>query len=100
MATELEPALPEIALESMELTGVADERPSELPHGTQKLVGVARALAAKPRLILLDEPAAGLDTRDYAEQDLVRMASELQLEFVAGEKGQTLAVERGLFPAS
>ena len=54
----------EAALESMELTGVADERPSELPHGTQKLVGVARALAAEPSVLLLDEPAAGLDSAE------------------------------------
>ncbi|GIS34636.1 MAG: hypothetical protein Ct9H90mP5_10850 [Acidimicrobiaceae bacterium] len=38
--------------------------PTDLPHGRRKLVGVARALAAKPKLILLDEPAAGLGTAE------------------------------------
>lgn len=52
------------ALEAMELVDVVDERPSELPHGTQKLVGVARALAAEPSVLLLDEPAAGLDSAE------------------------------------
>ncbi len=52
------------ALEIMGLTDVADTVPTDLPHGRRKLVGVARALAAGPKLILLDEPAAGLDTAE------------------------------------
>jgi branched-chain amino acid transport system ATP-binding protein len=52
------------ALEIMGLTDDADAMPTDLSHGRRKLVGVARALAAKPDLILLDEPAAGLDTAE------------------------------------
>jgi branched-chain amino acid transport system ATP-binding protein len=47
------------------LLGLDDCRgrlPSELSQGRRKLVGVARALASRPTLLLLDEPAAGLDT--------------------------------------
>jgi branched-chain amino acid transport system ATP-binding protein len=50
------------ALDICGLQDVADEDPSGLSHGRRKLVGVARALASRPRLVLLDEPAAGLDT--------------------------------------
>jgi branched-chain amino acid transport system ATP-binding protein len=45
-----------------ELDDVLDKFPRELSHGQRKLAGVARALAKRPRLVLMDEPAAGLDT--------------------------------------
>ncbi len=52
------------ALELVGLTADADARPGDLPLGRQKLVGVARALAGSPRVMLADEPAAGLDTAE------------------------------------
>jgi branched-chain amino acid transport system ATP-binding protein len=55
------------ALELCGLTDVKDRLPTELSHGRRKLVGVARALAQRPRLVLMDEPAAGLDTDESAE---------------------------------
>jgi branched-chain amino acid transport system ATP-binding protein len=54
----------EWALEAVGLSGVGDALPSDLSHGRRKLVGVARALVAQPQLVLLDEPAAGLDTME------------------------------------
>ena len=54
-------------LEALGLDTLIDESPADLPQGQRKLVGVARALAAKPRLLLLDEPAAGLDTAETRE---------------------------------
>ena len=55
------------ALELLGLELLADAMPSELSQAHRKLVGVARALAAEPRLICLDEPAAGLDTAESTE---------------------------------
>jgi branched-chain amino acid transport system ATP-binding protein len=52
------------ALELCDLGEVASRRTTELSHGQRKLVGVARALAQRPRLVLMDEPAAGLDTEE------------------------------------
>lgn len=45
----------------LEMEGIVDERPDDLSMGYRKLVGVARALVAQTKLVLLDEPAAGLD---------------------------------------
>ena len=42
----------------------ADDKPTSLSLGQQKLLGVARALAARPHVVLLDEPAAGLDSTE------------------------------------
>ena len=48
--------------------------PDQLSEGQRKLVGVARALAGGPRLLCLDEPAAGLDTRESEELGLALRA--------------------------
>ena len=52
------------ALELLGLREAADATPEDLSQGQRKLVGIARALASEPRLLCLDEPAAGLDTRE------------------------------------
>jgi branched-chain amino acid transport system ATP-binding protein len=48
----------------LDITDILDRFPRELSHGQRKLVGVARSLASRPALLLLDEPAAGLDTEE------------------------------------
>jgi branched-chain amino acid transport system ATP-binding protein len=54
-------------METFGLHPVAGRRPGELSLGRQKIVGVARSLAGGSRVLLLDEPAAGLDTDESAE---------------------------------
>jgi ABC-type branched-subunit amino acid transport system ATPase component/ABC-type branched-subunit amino acid transport system permease subunit len=58
------------AMSALRLLGIehlADSHPAELSTGQQKLVGVARALAARPAVLLCDEPAAGLDSAESRE---------------------------------
>jgi branched-chain amino acid transport system ATP-binding protein len=55
-----------LVLDRLGLTALADVPAGSLPTGTMRLVELARALAAEPRVLLLDEPASGLDDRQIA----------------------------------
>jgi branched-chain amino acid transport system ATP-binding protein len=60
-------------LERLGLADIASHPAAGLPYGTLKRIEIARALAARPKLLLLDEPAAGLTHSEVDElADLVR----------------------------
>jgi sulfate-transporting ATPase len=66
------------AVREFELEPHLDETPEELPYGRRRLVGIARAVASGPSIVLLDEPAAGLDLG--GREDLVSTLSTLAMD--------------------
>jgi branched-chain amino acid transport system ATP-binding protein len=85
------------ALETLDLVGIADvaHRPaSGLPFGTLKRVELARALVSTPRLLLLDEPAGGLNHEEVDElaSFIRRLRDELKLTVLLVEHHMNLVM--------
>ena len=70
------------AMELLEIVGLAelkDETASNLPYGQQRRLEIARALATDPRLLILDEPAAGMNPQETEE--LTAFIGEIREKF-------------------
>src|SRR6185503_14433307 len=64
-------------LDIFELGGMRDEPAKSLPYGDQRRLEIVRALATQPKLLLLDEPAAGMNPTEKEElMDLIRFVQD------------------------
>ncbi|MCX6361184.1 MAG: ABC transporter ATP-binding protein [Armatimonadetes bacterium] len=72
-------ALARECLTAMGLEHVGDNRSCDLPYGLQRRLEISRALATRPKLLLLDEPAAGMNP--FEKQDLMQLIRTVQTTF-------------------
>jgi branched-chain amino acid transport system ATP-binding protein len=92
-------------LEQLDLSGVADQIAGSLPYGMQKALGVVIALAARPRIILLDEPVAGLSAEEatHVRDVLIKVRDagitvvviDHNMRFIAGLCDRVVVVHHG-----
>ncbi len=87
----------EKALELLHIFGMenlADERAGSLPYGVQRRLEIVRALATNPKLLLLDEPAAGMNPRETEElmENIARIRDQFQIAILLIEHDMNLVM--------
>jgi branched-chain amino acid transport system ATP-binding protein len=92
-------------LQRMGLASVTDSLAGSLPYGLQKILGIAIALAARPQLLMLDEPVAGLSAEEtdqvrdailrVRESGVTVMVIDHNMRFIAGLCDRLLVVAAG-----
>jgi len=81
-------------LEKIGLTRYVNEFAKNLPYGAQRRLEIARALATEPFLLLLDEPAAGMNAQETKELDelILRLRSDMQVSILLIEHDMKLVM--------
>ncbi len=93
------------ALQTVGVTAQRKRRPTELPYGLQRRVEIARAIVSRPRVLLLDEPTAGMTGRERAElgelfgrlagSGMAVLVVEHDVRFVTSTCDQAFALDGG-----
>ena len=81
-------------LERIDLTRYVNEFAKNLPYGAQRRLEIARALATEPFLLLLDEPAAGMNAQETKELDelIIRLRSDMKVSILLIEHDMKLVM--------
>ena len=92
-------------LENVGIETLAEKLAHEIPFGQQRLVEIARALATSPKMLLLDEPAAGLNRTETAalaslvrrlhEQEITILVVEHDMHFIMNLVDRIIVLDRG-----
>jgi ABC-type branched-subunit amino acid transport system ATPase component len=93
-------------LREVGLTYEAHTLAGSLPFGKQRLLEIARALASRPKVLLLDEPASGLSTRETAElasllrkivdEGITVLLVDHDMQFVMDISDEVMVLDRGV----
>ena len=81
-------------LHIFDMEKLADEQAGSLPYGVQRRLEIVRALATNPRLLLLDEPAAGMNPRETEElmENIARIRDQFQIAILLIEHDMNLVM--------
>jgi branched-chain amino acid transport system ATP-binding protein len=80
-------------LEMFDLVQKQNERAGELPHGYQRLLGISTAIAAKPKLLLLDEPITGMNAQESSYTvELIRRLRESGITIIIVEHNMNVVM--------